>query len=405
MPEQDATTQLDTPGSGPPTDSTSPQPFVRGANPALLVPLAEAAALAFLGLLALGAILLVAVKLQYPNLGAGADTVDVLSSVVILGLATLRVPIHLGELTFTVLPLGTLLALFFIVRWACRVAAPSAPPRRGPVVGLVFGVMALLAALVFRFRFEPDALYAGAPGAAAFGFAWVSLFAALAFAGSRQPLPKLAGRRLARLRDATPVLFEGVRAGAVMLLFVSVLGLAAALLSSIFLLAAGEGPQDLDAGDLIAALVYVAIFAPNLVVTLVALSLGAPVEVGAGLTVHGEVRGNLDGWSVLADGNILALLLLLVPLLACATGGYWARRNTERRERVLRILASAAFVFASVLALLGWLGEARLGAELASSRGFASVAPRGSIVFLLGLLWAAGAGYAGWTLADRNERG
>lgn len=404
MPEQDATTQLETPGAGPPTGSTSPQPLVRGANPALLVPLAEAAALAFLGLLALGAVLLVAVKLQYPNLGAGADTVGVLSSVVILALATLRVPIHLGELTFTVMPLGALFVLFFIVRWACRVAAPSAPPRRGLVVGALFGVMALLAALVFRFRFEPDALYAGAPGAAGLGFVWVSLFAALAFAGSTQPLAKLAGSRLARLRDATPVLFEGVRAGALMLLIVSVLGSAAALLSSIFLLAAGEGPHDLDAGDLIAALVYVAIFAPNLVVTLVALSLGAPVEVGAGLTVHGAVRGNVDRWSVFADGNVLALLLLLVPLAACGAGGYWARRNTARREQAVRILATAAFVFAFVLALLGWLGEARLGAELASARGFVSVAPRGSIVFLLGSLWAAGAGYAGWTLADRNER-
>lgn len=404
MPEQEATTQLESPLSGPATDATAPQPVVGGANPALLVPLAEAAALAFLGLLTLGAILLVTVKLQYPNLGVGADLVDVLSGVVILALATLRVPIHLGELTFTVLPLGTLLALFFIVRWACRVAAPSAPPRRAPLVGMLFGAMALLAALVFRFRFEPDALYAGAPGAAGLGFIWVSLFAALAFAGSRQPLAKLAGRRLGGLRDATPALFEGVRAGALMLLFVSVLGSAAALLSSIFLLAVGEGPHDLDTGDLIAALVYVAIFAPNLVVTLVALSLGAPVEVGAGLTVHGEVRGNLDRWSVFGDGNVLALLLLLVPLVACAAAGYWARRNTERRERVVRILASAAFVFAAVLALLGWLGEARLGAELASSRGFAAVAPRAPIVFLLGLLWAAGAGYAGWMLADRNER-
>lgn len=404
MPEQDATTQLETPGSAPPTDPTSPQPLVRVANPALWVPLAEAAALAFLGLLALGAVLLAVVKLQYPNLGAGATTVDALSSVVILALATLRVPIHLGELTFTILPLGTLLALFFIVRWACRVAAPSAPPRRGLVVGMLFGLMALLAALVFRFHFEPDALYAGAPGAAVLGFVWVSLFAALAFAGSRQPLAKLAGRRLARLRDGMPALFEGVRAGALMLLFVSVLGSAAALLSSIFLLAVGEGPHDLDTGDLIAALVYVAIFAPNLVVMLVALSLGAPVEVGAGLTVHGEVRGNVDRWSVFAEGNFVALLLLLVPLVACAAAGYWARRNTGRRDRVARILASAALVFASVLALLGWLGEARLGAELASSRGFASVAPRGSIVFLLGLLWAGGAGCAGWTLADRNQR-
>ena len=403
MPEPDATTKLPTSptdGADAP-DPTSPQPLVPGVEPGHLVPPAEAAALSFLGVLGIGAILLVAVKLQYPDLGAGANTVDVFSSVVILALATLRVPIHVGELTFTVLPLGALVAVFFVVRWACRTAIPSAPPRRGPVVGGLFAVMALAAALVFRFRFEPDAIFAGALGAAVLGFLWVSLFSALAFAGAREPLTRILFRRLAALRQTNPSLFEGLRAGALMLFGAAVLGIATGLLWAIVVLLSGGGPHGLDAGDLVAALVYVAAFAPNLVVAVVSLSLGAPVDVGAGLTVHGKVRGDVERWSALSDGG-LSVVLLLLPLACCMGAGYWARRNSQRPEKVVQTLAVAALLFASVLAFLGWLGEARLGADLASSRGFGVIAPRAWLVFLLGLVWAGGAGYGGWMLAEKR---
>lgn len=403
MPEPDATTELETspPGEAPP--ATSPQPLVPGVEPGHLVPCAEAAALSFLGLLALGAVLLVAVKLQYPNLGAGANTIDVLSSVVILALATLRVPIHLGDVTFTVLPLGALPAIFFIVRWACRAAAPSAPPRRGLLVGAVFALIAMTAALVFRFRFEPDAVYAGAFGSAVGGFVWVSLFSALSFAGTKEPPAKRAGRWIARLRQSRPSLYEGASAGALMLLGTLVLALGAGLLWAIVSLLTGGGPHDLDLGDLVAALAYIAAFAPNLVVAVASLSLGAPVDVGAGVTVHGRVRGNLEHWSVFADGPGLPLFLLLVPLAACVAAGYWARQNSRRPESALRILLAAAVTFGGVLAVLGWLGEARLGSQLASSRGFGIIAPRAWLVFLLGSLWAAAGGYAGWTLAGRQR--
>lgn len=405
MPEPDATTKLETSAREGPPAPTSPQPLVLGIERGHLVPAAEAAALSFLGVLALGAVLLVAVKLQYPNLGAGGNTVDVFSSVVILALATLRVPVHLGELTFTVLPLGALIAVFFIVRWACRVAAPSAPPRRGILVGAFFALMAFLGALVFRFRFEPDAIYAGALGSLVAGFIWVSLFATLALARARQPLAKAAGRRLAGLRESSPSLFEGIRAAGLMLAGSVVLGVGAGLVWAIVVLLSGGGPHDLDGGDLIAALVYVAAFAPNLVVTVVSLSLGAPVDVGAGLTVHGRVRGDVEQWSVLSDGAGLSVLLLLLPFTCCAGAGYWARRNSARPDRVVNTLAIAALIFASVLALLGWLGEARLGAELASSRGFGVIAPRAWVVFLLAALWAGGAGYAGWVVADKRSSG
>lgn len=402
MPDPDATTKLPTSPSDGRAPRTEPQPLVPGVEPGHLVPPAEAAALSFLGVLAIGAVLLVAVKLQYPNLGAGADTVDVFSSVVILALATLRVPVHVGDLTFTVLPLGALVGVFFVVRWACRAVMPSAPPQRGFVVGGFFSVMALLAALVFRFRFEPDAVFAGAFGAALAGFFWVSLFSGLAFAGAGEPLTRMLPRRLVSIRQTNPSLFEGLRAGALMLAGAALLGIAAGFLWAIVVLLSGGGPHGLDPGDLVAAVLYVTAFAPNLVVAVVSLSLGAPVDVGAGLTVHGRVRGEVEQWSLVSDGVGLSVILLLLPFICCTAAGYWARRNSQRPDKVVSTLAVAATLFASVLALLGWLGEARLGADLASSRGFGVVAPRAWLVFLLGLLWAGAAGYGGWMLAEKR---
>lgn len=402
MPEPEATGKFE-PSPGERAAPTSPQPLVPGVEAGHLAPPAQAAALSFLGVLAIGAILLLAVKLQYPNLGAGANIVDVFSSVVILALVTLRVPVHVGELTFTVLPLGALLAVFFVVRWACKVAAPSAPPPRAPVVGIFFALIAMFAALAFRFRFEPDAIYAGALGAAFAGFVWVSLFSALVFFAAREPVAKSVGLRLAGLRERSPSVFEGIRAGALMLLAAFVLGAAAGLLWAIVVLLSGGGPHGLDGGDVIAALVYVAAFAPNLIVAIVSLSLGAPVDVGAGLTIHGRVRGSLEQWSVLSEGAGASILLLLLPLTCCTAAGYWARRNSVYPDRVVGTLAIATLVFACVLAVLGWLGEARLGANLASSRGFGILAPRAWIVFLLGLLWGGGGGYAGWALAEHRR--
>ncbi len=128
-----------------------------------LDPLA-AACLAFLVLLALGALLLVAAKLQYPGFGAGANPIEVLSAIVILGLAILRVPIHVDQLVVSVLPLGALLAAGFGIAWATSVTLRSADERRlllGLSVGVPFGILCWLAALVFRFGGRSD-VFAGA---------------------------------------------------------------------------------------------------------------------------------------------------------------------------------------------------------------------------------------------------
>lgn len=403
MPDPDATSKLDTTASGGGRPPTEPQPLVPGSGvePGHFLPFVQAAALAFLGLLAIGAVFLLAVKAQFPSLGAGGDPVDVLTSIVILSLAALRVPVHLGDLSFTVLPLGALAAFAGVVMWSCRSVVRAARPRRGLIVGGVFGVVATIAALVFRFRFEQDPIYAGALGALILGTLWTSAFAALSFASLGTPLRRLAGRRVGAWRSDRPVLYEGVRAGGLMLLLVALGAAAAGLLWAIVVLARGGGPQNLDVGDVAAALVYLAAFAPNLVVMVISVALGAPVDVGAGLTLAGKVRQNVRELSVTDDGGAL-WLLLLIPAAACGAAGYWARKNASDAKRMVPVIATAAAVFALTLAALAWLGEARLGAKLAAARGFGLVAARAWLVLVLGAAWALVGGCAGWLLAERR---
>ncbi len=118
------------------------------------------------------------------------------------------------------------------------------------------------------------------------------------------------------------------------------------------------------------------------------------------MTIGGRVRGPLRELSVL-DG--LNGLLVSIPLTACMAAGYWARGNASDRSQMPRVLALAALLFSSTLALLAWLAEARLGAQLTGGRGFGVIAPRPGAVFLFGSLWAAVGGTAGWILADRHR--
>jgi len=65
-------------------------------------------------------------------------------------------------------------------------------------------------------------------------------------------------------------------------------------------------------------------------------------------------------------------------------------------------LGLAALAYSFVLADLAILADARLGAGLVRSRGFALIAPRSVMVFLLALVWAAAIGFAGWWAAERG---
>lgn len=400
MPDPDATSRLHAASDR----ETVEEPLSPIGHPHRWIPYLEAAALAFLGLLALGAVLLVAVKLQYSGLGAGADPVEVLTSVIILSLAVLRVPVHVGELTFTVLPLGALAAVALIVRWACRSTLHNTTLLRVLWVGPIFGVVALVAALAFRHRFDPDAVYAGAPSAFFFGALWTGLFAAWFFVTRGERSSALLRRTMTRLQQRSRSVWEATIAAAIMLAGTLVLGTAAGLVWMIVALVRGAGPQQLDLTGLLAATVWVAAFAPNLAIAAAALSLGAPLEVGAGLTVRGRVRGTLQELSIVAgEGTSPAILMVAVPLLACAAAGYWVGHNTEASRKPLSILVASSGVFALMLTLLSWLGHARLGAELAADRGFGLVAPDAAAVFVMASVWGFTGSLLGWTIASTRR--
>lgn len=402
MAEPDATQDLSATG-GAERPPTQPQPLVEQGHPSGLVPYVQTAALIFLALLAVGALYLLALKLQFPSLGAGADPVEILTGLVILGLAGLRAAVHIGGITISVLPLGALVLIAVIVRWACATTIPAAPARRAPLVGFAFGVIATIAALVFRFRFKTDPVYVGAIGAFVAGTLWITLFCAAALGARRRSAKEIARDTMASLGERRPLVAAGIRAGAVMLGIAGSLATAGALIWAIVALARGDGPSDGGLGEAVAALVYVVAFAPNLVVGVTALGLGAPVEIGAGLTVGGRVRETIREVSIFDGSADPMLMLMLVPLLSCAAGGYWARKKASGSGRPAAVLAVAALVFAGVLTLLAAFGDVRLGAQLTPERGFGVVAPRSGFVFLLGLLWAAGAGYAGWVVAERRS--
>lgn len=396
MPDPDQTSRLDRAPKG----ETAEVPLAPIKQPHRLIPYLEAAALAFLGLLALGALLLVVVKLQYPRLGAGADPVEILTSVIILSLAALRVPVHIGDLTFTLLPLGLLVAIAWVVRWACRSTISNPTLRRVLWVGPIFGAIAAVAALAFRHRFETDPIYAGVPSAFVLGSLWVSVFAAWFFVTRSESSIAVVRRLMGDLEERRRNLWESAMAAGVMLGATFVLATAGGLVWVIVSLLRGGGPQQLDLGGLVAAIVYVTAFAPNLVIAAGTLSLGAPLHVGAGLTIGGRVRGNVQELSIAgADGLTPAVALIAVPLIACMLAGAWVSRNSTRADSPLPVLARAAVTFAAALTLLAWLGHARLGAQLAADKGFGVVAAHGPSVFVMAALWAFLGSLLGWVVA------
>ena len=361
-----------------------------------------AACLSFLVLMALGALLLVAAKLQYPSFGAGANPIEILSSITIVGLAILRVPVHVGDLVVSVLPLGALVAAGAGIVWATSVTAKDRSPRsaiQGAAVGIPFALVCFLAALVFRFGGRNE-VFAGALGALFWGLAWGSAFGALGVVVGR-------GRttlwRAVTQAGGKGVVHRGVAAASIALGSAAALAAAAMLLWVIVALIRGAPGPKFGAGDALAAFVYLFAFGPNVMVSLIALGVGAPVYVGARVTVAGSGVGDVQRIWMFGEAPGYVGFLMLIPLLACSLAGFWLRR-TSSSASFPRELPVFAAVFASVLALLAWLGEARLGASLLG-RGIARLDVDAPATFALAFLWALAAGFAGWWLADRAGSG
>ena len=200
-----------------------------------------------------------------------------------------------------------------------------------------------------------------------------------------------------------------MQAGGVMLGLGVLMAAAVLLLWIIVGLARGAQPRSFDAGDALSALIYLVAFAPNVLVAILSLSVGAPIEVGAQITFGGRLVGAIEDYSIFgwAGGPAPAwvFLLLVIPLLACIAGGVWLRGRGEERSEGERMerersIALAAATFGVALFLLAFLGEARLGAALVRNRGVGLVAPNPWFVGVLSFVWAAAAGLSGWHLSE-----
>jgi hypothetical protein len=368
--------------------------------------------LALLAVLLVGAVLLVAAKLQSPNLGAGAGPVSVLTAIVILALGSLGTPVHVDEIVVSALPLGALMACGMAIAWAAgqfieRRDADSIKQRalEGAKLGIPLAVLCWVVALIFRFAGD-HTVAANAPWALVLGGVWGALFGALGAARSGIGLRALMARGATLFKERNRAVYEGVLAGGMMCAVVAVLGAGAALVWLIVGLASGGPSAAFRAGDAFAAVVYIAAFAPNIVAAVVAIALGAPIEFGAQVTIRGKLAGplrELSLWDWPGGTPWFAYVLLLVPALACLIGGFAARRSAPSGSKPQEVLGVAAATFAVVLATLAWLGRARLGAELVTERGFGLVAAGSTQVLLFGFVWAALFGYLGWRLAESKK--
>jgi hypothetical protein len=374
---------------------------------------ASAAAVGFLALLCVGLVFLLAARLQYPDIGAGTSPWSVLTSIVLLALGSLRVPIHVGDLTITALPLGAVVLSALAVSWAVEPAIRRREVTRlrarvsaGAKIALPFGLICCAAALVFRFRGGATPTSAGAWGALFLGILWGALFGALGGLRSHGPVRMGARSVIARVRMRAGRWFAGLETGALMLGFALVAAAAGGLVWVIVGLLRGSPVPNFGAGDAVAGFVYLMAFLPNVLVAIVAIAMGAPLDVGAQVSLGGRQIGPLKTVSLLDWGGgmpWLAYALVVIPVVALVGAGYAARRSTAPR-RALAVVPLGAVVFAAVVAFLSWVGQARLGAGIVRSRGFAVVAADPVPVLALGFVWALVGGLVGWTVAERKDR-
>ena len=410
------------------------------------------AAFSFLCALGVGVVLVVGAKLQVPDLGAGASPRSVLHAVVVVSLGALGAPVDVGGVEVNAIPLAGIAFVGIGTIWATRRAmgvvpagssigaadtdiriggAPRAggpptprPPQTpqdvakrpvaGPIatgllVGAWLAVLAALSSWVFVIGSGADQIRASGAGATLAGFAWGSLFGACG-ALPRQPAQL---RRLVGLRRSSANGVPAARAAFRMIVWFGILCMAVVVVGGALRIARAGTTPAAAAGSVLHGLA----FAPNLAVTVGAVAVGAPVEAGFGRLDVGSAQRvptysirDWDGRSPPAGVQFLVCLPLvcftavgmglhrdLGPRVAGARAGD-AEDVVSRLRRngaVSIILCSVAF--SSCFAVLAWLGEARLGVDLADE-GFARLSPDALTVFLLALGWAIVGLVAGWLL-------
>ncbi|HEX2239836.1 MAG TPA: hypothetical protein VHJ82_01650, partial [Actinomycetota bacterium] len=304
------------------------------------------AGFAFLVIASVGALFLVGLKLQAPGLGAGASVPSVLAGIVISGLATLGVPTEVGDLTVTVVPMGGLLCVGAAVAWGAvgmmrRIDAPDTSQRirwgaaLGPCLALICGV----AAFVFRIRDAAEPVSSNPLWSATLGLLWGSLFGAAGGLLSSRGTVRV---QLAALTTRFGAV-EGAARYSVLSLALALTLTAVATMAWIVLLLAGGPVGQFGPSDAAAAAVHFFLFLPNAITWVLAIALGAGVQLAAGLA--GARRGAdvdrvLSLWSWPEGTPWFAYLLLVIPVVATLGGGLAiARRGTTLRP-ITVVLAS-----------------------------------------------------------------
>lgn len=373
---------------------------------------ASAAGLGFMSLLIVGGVLVLAAKLNFPSIGAAGDFLDAFTAIVVAGLTSIGIPMVLDGLSVAALPLGALALIGAGVMWGVRSSfpVPSSPGlwgaiERGARVGVPFGLLCWFFALVFRFRGEHP-VNADAGVALVVGMFWGTVFGALGALRMVERLRTVVGRVSAGIKARDRSVFEGLWTGGVMLSAAALGGAVATFLWIIVALARGAPGGHFDAGDAFAYVVYLAAFFPNVVVMLLSMSLGAPLDVGAKVNLGGELVGPLREYSVAAWGRgeppLLLWLLVLVPLLACVVGGFLATRRNSDNKLMLPILLIASTTFSVAITLVGAIGHVRMAGVVKGS-GYGMVAPRVELVLLFAFLFSGVAGFLGWSLGERTH--
>jgi hypothetical protein len=91
--------------------------------------------------------------------------------------------------------------------------------------------------------------------------------------------------------------------------------------------------------------------------------------------------------------------LLLIPIVACAAGGFVARRRASQPSSMLVVLLSGSALFSVGLTLLAAIGELRF-AGIVPGAGYGAVAPDLVLLALFAFLASGILSFAGWKLAE-----
>ena len=373
--------------------------------------LVQAAALSFLVAMTAGALLVLAAKLNFPDFGSNGDVLSAINVVVLAGLGVLNVPIVFDGVAVATLPLGAIaIVVWLSVRWTASIVRPPEELRQavldGARMAVPFAALCWFCALAFRFGgTHPVAADAGS--APVIGAFWGGLIGILGALRGR------IGARDAWLafRTRTTAAFglppSALTTGGVMVGSLALLGTAATLLYFIVVLARDAPGRYFDAGDALAYVMYVIAFLPNIVAAAVTVAVGAAIDVGARLTLGGEVVGPIREYSVWTwgkgDAPAALFLLFVVPLVAGAAGGVIARRIDPDVRSMAPALLIASGSTATVVALVAWIGRARF-AGVVRGGGYGAIAPDVVSVFVLSFLLLGLAGALGWQLAPRLNR-